>query len=282
MTPYSLLLVQHLFDVFPQFPPLFKAWAMATLHSKRTNGDSGSNGKQEISENDAIEDGAIVRNLRWVAKNIQQNVDGFKPQELSNSVWAWATIGFGYDETSGLNVHNDYTYVVSDAPQEDRALVFDTLEIVAANALQRLDKFKASSRMFNRTSFAYCLHLSYTILHRRKSSIIFFGHMLVLVIGQMWLKSYSRELLVSSFLKLINRHTYILLTHFPAKDQLARRVHQFKAQDVGTTMWSLATVECPDPAAFRAGASRLNFSFIRLFKPQEMSNAVRTYATFLD
>ena len=43
-------------------------------------------------------------------------------------------------------------------------------------------------------------------------------------------------------------------------------------------MWSLATVECPHTAAFRAGASRLNFRQIRLFKPQEMSNAVRTSA----
>lgn len=44
-------------------------------------------------------------------------------------------------------------------------------------------------------------------------------------------------------------------------------------------MWSLATVECPDPAAFRAGASRLNFQHIRMFKPQEMSNAVWALAT---
>jgi hypothetical protein len=39
-------------------------------------------------------------------------------------------------------------------------------------------------------------------------------------------------------------------------------------------MWSLATVECQCPDAFRTGASRLNFKQIRLFKPQEMSNAV--------
>ena len=91
-----------------------------------------------------IEDDAILRILRWVAINIQQQVDNFKPQELSNSVWAFSTIGFGYDESSGLNQHNDYTYVISDAPTQDKKLVFDTLEIIAESALPRLQKFKVS------------------------------------------------------------------------------------------------------------------------------------------
>ena len=91
-----------------------------------------------------IEDDAILRILRWVAINIQQQVDNFKPQELSNSVWAFSTLGFGYDESSGLNQHNDYTYVISDAPTQDKKLVFDTLEIIAESALPRLQKFKVS------------------------------------------------------------------------------------------------------------------------------------------
>jgi hypothetical protein len=82
---------------------------------------------------DAIEDDAICRIFRWVSTNIQQQVDNFKPQELSNTVWAYATIGFGYDESSGLNIHNDYTYVATDAPGEDKLLVYDTLEIIAEN-----------------------------------------------------------------------------------------------------------------------------------------------------
>jgi hypothetical protein len=53
------------------------AWAVASLHSKRG-----------FSADDAamrdIEDHAVVRNLRWVAKSIIQNVNSFKPQELSN------------------------------------------------------------------------------------------------------------------------------------------------------------------------------------------------------
>jgi hypothetical protein len=30
---------------------------------------------------------------------------------LSNTVWASATFGFGYDEESGTNMHNDYVHV---------------------------------------------------------------------------------------------------------------------------------------------------------------------------
>ena len=48
--------------------------------------------------------------------------------------------------------------------------------------------------------------------------------------------------------------------------ELAQRTWQFKSQDVGTTLWSLATVECFDEDAFAAGASRLNLNQIRRFK----------------
>lgn len=131
------------FSHLNSYQPL-TAWALATLHSKRTNG-----GNDSLIEMNAVEDDSIVRILRWVAINIQQQVDNFKPQELSNSVWAFATIGFGYDESSGLNVHNDYTYIASDAPLKDKSLVFDTLEIVAENAKQRLERFKVRFKFQN-------------------------------------------------------------------------------------------------------------------------------------
>ena len=45
-------------------------WALATLHSKRSEGTSTE-----------IEDDGVVRILRWVAKDIKQRVDAYKPQE---------------------------------------------------------------------------------------------------------------------------------------------------------------------------------------------------------
>jgi hypothetical protein len=61
--------------------------------------------------------------------------------------------------------------------------------------------------------------------------------------------------------------------------ELTERTWQFKPQDIGTTLWSLATAECFDQDAFMAGASRLNLKHIRSFKPQEMSNTVWALAT---
>lgn len=50
------------------------AWALATLHSKRSPGTSL----------EAMEDDGIVRVLRWVAKSLLSRTDAFKPQEISN------------------------------------------------------------------------------------------------------------------------------------------------------------------------------------------------------
>lgn len=48
--------------------------------------------------------------------------------------------------------------------------------------------------------------------------------------------------------------------------QLIQRTWHFKAQDIGTTLWSFATAEYFDYDAFSAGVSRLNFKHIRSFK----------------
>jgi hypothetical protein len=55
-------------------------------------------------------------------------------------------VGFGYDETCGTNSHNDYIHVESDDPVGDMRLVYEALEVIAKNALPRLDKFKAQGK----------------------------------------------------------------------------------------------------------------------------------------
>lgn len=52
-------------------------------------------------------------------------------------------MGFGYDEACGTNSHNEYQHVATEDPEGDRSLVFETLEVIAENALSRLDRFKA-------------------------------------------------------------------------------------------------------------------------------------------
>ena len=197
-------------------------WALATLHSKRSEGTSTE-----------IEDEGVVRILRWVAKDIKQRVDAYKPQEISNSVWAFSTVGFRYDESCGTNAHNDYVHVATDDPIGDKELVYETLEVVAENAISRLHNFKAQE--LNNLAWGFT-----RLGHRTER---------------------TEKLLVG------------------VAEELTARTWQFKPQDVGTTLWSLATAECFDKDAFMAGASRLNFKHIRSFKPQEMSNTVWALAT---
>ena len=56
-------------------------------------------------------------------------------------------MGFGYDETCGTNVHNEYVHVATNDPVGDKELVYETLEVIAENALQRLDRFKAQGKV---------------------------------------------------------------------------------------------------------------------------------------
>jgi hypothetical protein len=198
-------------------------WALATLHSKRSEGTS----------TEAVEDDGIVRILRWIAKDIMQRVESFKPQEISNSVWAFSTVGFGYDASCGTNAHNDYVHVATDDPVGDKELVYDTLEVIAENALSRLHNFKAQE--LNNLAWGFT-----RLGHRTER---------------------TEKLLVG------------------VAKELTERTWQFKPQDIGTTLWSLATAECFDQDAFMAGASRLNLKHIRSFKPQEMSNTVWALAT---
>ena len=76
-----------------------------------------------------MEDDGIVRNLHWVVRSLVDNVDYFKPQELSNNVWAFSTFGFGYNEACSTNSHNDYIHVGTDDPVANKAPVFEVLEV---------------------------------------------------------------------------------------------------------------------------------------------------------
>jgi hypothetical protein len=58
----------------------------------------------------------------------------------SNTVWAFATVGFGLDETYSLN---DYIYLRSDDVEGDRQLMSTALDAVARSALHRLHTFRS-------------------------------------------------------------------------------------------------------------------------------------------
>jgi len=149
---------------------------------------------------------------------------------VSNSIWAFATVGFGAASTSiQFNTNNDYIYLNSDQEKEDRELVSKALDAVADSAMKRLPRFRPQE--LNNLSWGIC-RLGQ---HGKKTDALFAG------IGQ----------------------------------ELLKRHHYFKPQDIGTTLWSFATYEYFDEAVYRAAASELTLRKSHSFKPQELSNTVR-------
>jgi len=124
------------------------AWGIATLLSKRTSTASGVDRSiggtpSDSSQLDYLEDDAALRALRWVATALQERVHEFKPQELSNSIWAFATVGFGCAPDSvQFNSNSDYISLASDRADDDRELVARTLQVVAISAMGRLHRFR--------------------------------------------------------------------------------------------------------------------------------------------
>ena len=123
------------------------AWGIATILSKREGARLNSHQHDRsilsIENEELSEDDAVLRISRWVAKSLQQRVNDFKPQEVSNTIWAFATIGFGVAPNSVyFNSKSDNIFLRSTKIKEDRELVSKTLDIVARNTVYRLSKFR--------------------------------------------------------------------------------------------------------------------------------------------
>lgn len=132
--------VAETFEEDPNYIQLFKpqelsntAWGIATLLSKRaqfesTNNNSGSVSSSSMTEEEAaVEDMSAFKIIRQIALELVERIDQFKPQEVSNTVWALATVEFGIrQETSS---------------EEDLALLNEVFHKAAVNALPRLRRF---------------------------------------------------------------------------------------------------------------------------------------------
>eukprot|EP00571_Detonula_confervacea_P017812 CAMPEP_0172298486 /NCGR_PEP_ID=MMETSP1058-20130122/1119_1 /TAXON_ID=83371 /ORGANISM="Detonula confervacea, Strain CCMP 353" /LENGTH=1283 /DNA_ID=CAMNT_0013007761 /DNA_START=130 /DNA_END=3978 /DNA_ORIENTATION=- len=199
------------------------AWALATLHSKRNAGTA----------TEAVEDDGIVRNLRWVAKALIERVDSFKPQELSNSIWAFSTVGFGYDEACGTNSHNDYVHVATNDPVGDKELVFETLEVIAENALPRLDRFKAQE--LNNMAWGFA-----RLGHRSERAEKLFGGVAKELIRRTW---HFKPQDVGTTLWSFATAEYFDQDAFRAGASRLnfRQIRGFKPQEMSNTLWALAT-----------------------------------------
>jgi hypothetical protein len=138
--------VANLMDTHPDFLDSFKpqelsntVWGVATILSKRS-------GRQP--EDPACEGALTI--VRHVARQlIHRQGQGYKSQELTNSAWAFATLGFGLSGTnngmSDTNTHtmSDYTVLKSNDEEGDRKLMEEAIQVVIGHAKQGLRRFRS-------------------------------------------------------------------------------------------------------------------------------------------
>jgi len=212
------------------------AWASAVLLSKRGNEDEETIRREEVGDgttSTAEEDDAVARILRCVASSLIGRTSEFKPQELSNSIWAMATVGFGTVDSQAANPHNGYIYIKSDSYEEDRDLVSRTLDAVARSAGSRLNRFRPQE--LNNLAWGFA-----RLGHRGEAA-----QELVHGIGQELLKrkQYFKPQDIGTCLWSFAQMEYFDTEVFTvAASRLNRRYgRSFKPQECSNACWALAT-----------------------------------------
>jgi hypothetical protein len=106
------------------------AWGVATILSN----------KSKLTLTAPSTQAALVI-LRHVAQQVtQRQALGFKTQELSNTAWAFATLGFGL---SGGPLSTDYTILVSETPQEDKETMTRAMRAILKQAKTSIRYFQS-------------------------------------------------------------------------------------------------------------------------------------------
>eukprot|EP00557_Chaetoceros_sp_GSL56_P007928 CAMPEP_0176489526 /NCGR_PEP_ID=MMETSP0200_2-20121128/7338_1 /TAXON_ID=947934 /ORGANISM="Chaetoceros sp., Strain GSL56" /LENGTH=1134 /DNA_ID=CAMNT_0017886679 /DNA_START=321 /DNA_END=3722 /DNA_ORIENTATION=+ len=201
------------------------AWGVATLLAKR--------GSEQVPSYKR-ENQAALRILRWVAKSIEERVEEFKPQEISNSVWAFATVGFGISSSAvQLNTNNEYIYLESDSEEADRVLVSRVLNIVADSSMNRLHRFRPQE--LNNLAWGIC-RLG---CNGGKMDQLFEG------VGQELMKrhSYFKPQDIGTTLWSFATFEYFDedVYRSAASELTLRKSRSFKPQELSNTVWALAT-----------------------------------------
>ena len=143
------------------------AWGLAKLlvQSERQNDhhqnpNDGSAGRQ----NQHL---VVVRILRQVAMAMIDRPGDFRPQHVSNSVWAMATMGFGVGEDArqGVREINGAPLLQTDNIESDRKLMMAVLHSVAKSSIPRLSRFSSQGLSNLAWSFAKLGHCHPELFH---------------------------------------------------------------------------------------------------------------------
>lgn len=110
------------------------AYAVAKLLSKKKDLEEG-------------EEKAAIVILRNVAMEVTKRAGDFKTQELSNTLWAFATLGFGSSASSTFSEIaaslNDYVILSSDDPEGDERIVRQATDAILQVAVPQINRFKS-------------------------------------------------------------------------------------------------------------------------------------------
>lgn len=116
--------------LFPTFSSLCRG--VATILSKQSGHADGP-----VSS-------AALRIVRQCAMQlIKRDGEDYKTQEITNTVWSFATVGFGLKGGTAADAGNDYTFLQSDDIEGDILLMEDALKVAMKLAKQMVSKFRS-------------------------------------------------------------------------------------------------------------------------------------------
>lgn len=218
----------------------------------------------------------------------------FKPQELANTAWGVATIVYAAATAKGA--------LVSDGAQPTYdAAALEILRRIAGSASRRADTFKTQELANTLWALATVSFGSSLKLERSLNTYVALESDDLKYDVSLMLKT-KHAILEASLPKLskfrsqeLNNLAWSLARLVEPEEargsqltqqvllglgrELARRKRSATTQDIGTTLWSLATLEFPHKDIYRQIVGRLNSEEVRRAKPQELSNTLWSLAT---
>ena len=200
-------------------------WAAATIISKRQQKPRGAASEAALG---------ILRHTS--SQMILRDGERYKTQELANHAWAMATLGFGITAgqaaivAESCQLTHSYTYLISDDPEGDEALMKEAIQTIIAKTKQNIRRF--TSQELNNLCWAMAR-----------------------------LDQIDEELL-----GMIGR-------------ELSNPRKSVGSQDLSTTLWSMARMEFFDEDLYRSIVARFPDIGVGRFKPQEISNTLWALST---
>jgi hypothetical protein len=240
-SPPLLDYVARLLREHPSFVNSFKpqelsntAWGVATMLTTNFMDLDHEEERQAIGLSSLVI-------LRSVALSALTRTEDFKTQELANTLWAMATVGFGLRPTYETTLSN-YIVLASDTPEEDYALMRRTVAAISKASLQKISKFR--SQELNNLAWALARLLDPDQV-RHDSLVQSVLHSIGDQISDQKRPVSSQDVASSLWsLATLQLSDYDMYRAVACR-MTPRHVRHAKPQELSNTLWALATAELP-------------------------------------